>query len=114
MIPISEPFFLLVGNSLLLLALVMAVAGVALYPGARRESRRARSILEIAAVRKEVTISDISSETGLDREYVRKIIINMLISHVLFGYLEDDLFVRDTSGRPPFYGGRVMGVGGAY
>jgi hypothetical protein len=103
-IPFTEPIFNLIGNTLLVIGCLMIFAGLAIYPSSRIESKRIRSILEIVAVRKQVTISDISAETGLDREYIRTIITNMLIAHTLFGYLEDDLFVRDTSGRPLFYG----------
>ncbi len=114
LLPIDDFFFDYIGNGLIIAALVMIFAGLVLIPGSRRESRRIRSVLEIVAVRKEVSISDISAETGLEREYIRKIITNMLISHVLFGYLENDLFVRDTSGRPPFYGASGLGMAGTY
>ena len=114
MIPTTDLILQDIGNILFLTAGVMIIAGLALIPGSRREGRKIRNILEIVAVRKEVRISDIQSETGLDSEYIRKIITDMLISHILFGYLEDDLFVRDTSGRPPFYGVQKMGVSGAY
>ncbi len=108
--PFEDYFVNLLGNGLLLLGFAMIIAGLGLYPGARQESKRIRSILELVAVRKEVTISDVSAETGLDREYVRKVITDMLIAHTLFGYLEDELFVRDTSGRPLFYGAGRTGL----
>lgn len=110
--PFNDPISLIIGNSLLAFGVAMVLIGMAIYPGGAREAKRIRSILEIVAVRKEVTISDISAETGLDREYIRKVITDLLIANVLFGYLEDDLFVRDTSGRPPFYGAGRFGFGG--
>ena len=111
-LPFDDPFSLFMGNSFLAIGAGMILIGIAIYPSGAREAKRIRSILEIAAVRKEVTISDISAETGLDREYIRKVITDLLIANMLFGYLEDDLFVRDTSGRPPFYGAGRFGLGG--
>jgi hypothetical protein len=109
-IPVDIPIIHLIGNIILLISAIMIFAGIAYYPSGKKESRQIRSILEIVAVRKQVSISDISEETGLDREYIRKIITNMLIAHALFGYLEDDLFVRDTAGRPSIYYRRPFGL----
>jgi hypothetical protein len=109
-IPVDIPIMNLIGNIILLIGVIMIFAGIAYYPSGKQESKQIRSIVEIVAVRKQVSISDISEETGLDREYIRKIITNMLIAHALFGYLEDDLFVRDTAGRPLIYYGRHVGL----
>ncbi|MBN2228199.1 MAG: hypothetical protein JW779_01325 [Candidatus Thorarchaeota archaeon] len=87
--------------------IVLVIVGVVLIPSARNEARTRRKILEIAAVRKEVTISEISAETGIDSEYIRNLITTLLINGMLFGYLEGDLFVRDTSARPRYYGGQA-------
>ena len=106
-IPPFANFFLL----LIAVGFLLFLVGVAKAPGARRESAKWKSIIEIAAVRKEVSISDISYETGLDSEYIRKVLTQCLMSGYLFGYIEDDLFVRDTSGRRGYYPGR-MGLGG--
>ena len=90
---------------------ILIFIGVALVPSARSDAAKTQSILRIAAVRKEVTISEISHETGLDPEYIRDILERYLMSGYLFGYIEGDLFVRDTAGRPRYYG-RQMGLYG--
>lgn len=109
-IPFNEPILLIIGDIALFIGVVMIISGIALYPSGRSESKKIRSILEIVAVRKQISISDIRAETGLDTEYIRKVITNMLIAHALYGYLEDDLFVRDTSGGPRYYRGNPMGL----
>ncbi len=85
-------YLLLVGG------LILFLGGLSLVPGARKEYAKRQSILRIAGVRKEVSISDLSYETGLDPEYIREILTSFLISGFLFGYIEGDLFVRDTAG----------------
>lgn len=77
--------------------------GFALYPGSRRRAKLWRKVLEIAAVEKEVSISDLHVRTGIDSEVVRKILVHCLMNGMLFGYIEGDLFVRDTSARPSRY-----------
>lgn len=94
--------------------ILLLIIGLAMIPGVRRETIKTKSIIEIAAVRKEVTISEISQETGLDREYVREVLTKYLMSGFLFGYIEDDLFVRDTAGRPRHYGRGRMGFSSSY
>jgi hypothetical protein len=76
---------------------LLVLAGIVLVPSFRREVGKLQSILDIVIVRKEVTISEISSETGLDREYVQDVISKQLKIGLLFGHLEGDLFVCDTS-----------------
>jgi len=66
----------------------------------RRAQKKRQSVLEIVGVQREASISEIRSRTGLDSEEIRAIIVSALLSHQLFGYLEDDIFVRDISGRP--------------
>lgn len=80
--------------------ILMILIGSALIPSSRRARRKIKSIFEIAGVRKEVTISEISQETGLDSEYIRKVITDAILYKRLYGSLENDLFVRDTSERP--------------
>ena len=109
--PNFDPIFEIVSAVTLYGGILLVILGIALVPGVRRTTAMTRSIIEIAAVRKEVTISEISQETGLDREYIRKILTQHLISRFLFGYIEGDLFVRDTAGRPRF-SGRQMGLSG--
>ena len=99
-------FFLL----LIVIGVILFFVGVAKVPSARREQKNWQKILEIAAVRKEVSISDLSYETNLDSEYIRKVLTQCLMSGFLFGYIEDDIFVRDTAGRPGYFPGR-MGLG---
>ena len=108
----GDDIFSLVSQIMLYGGILMIVLGIALVPSARTETNKRKSVIEIVAVRKQVTISEISQETGLDREYIRQLLTNLLIAHALFGYIEDDLFVRDTSGRPRFSGGQ-MGLFGA-
>ena len=105
-IPHSDPAFEMFSSFTLWGGVLLVFIGIGLIPSARREARKTRSILEIAAVRKEVRISDIASETGLDSQYVRKALTQYLINGFLFGYIEDDLFVRDTAGRPRYYGSK--------
>jgi len=103
MIPsISNPFFNILSDVMLYGGAIFLVIGLVLIPGARKETARTQSILRIAAVRKEVTIQEISQETGLDPEYVRAVLERYLINGFLFGYIEGDLFVRDTAGRPRY------------
>ena len=94
-IPPFVSFFLL----LIAVGFILFIIGAVKAPNARRETAKWQSIIEIAAVRKEVSISDISYETRLDNEYVRNVLTQCLVGGYLFGYIENDLFVRDTSGR---------------
>ena len=100
--PASDSFFNTFSTIMLYGGVIILVIGLALVPSARKETARNQSILRIAAVRKEVTIQEISEETGLDPEYVRAILERYLMNRFLFGYIEGDLFVRDTAGRPPY------------
>lgn len=91
--------------------ILLLLVGFALIPGHRRKTAITTSILKIAAVRKEVTISEISHETGLDSEFVREVLTQYLMRGFLFGYIEGDLFVRDTGGRPrPVFRGGQSGL----
>ncbi len=75
------------------------IIGIASHPTRKRENMKIQSIIDIVSVRKQASISDIHAETGLDREYIQEVIAKRLISGSLHGYLEDDLFVRDTGAR---------------
>jgi len=110
--PNFDPIFEIISAVTLYGGILLVILGTALVPGVRRTNAMTKSIIEIAAVRKEVTISEISQETGLDREYVRETLTKYLMSGLLFGYIEGDLFVRDTAGRPRpvFRGGRQSGL----
>lgn len=88
--------------ALLVIGILLLLIGVIKIPGVRKEIASWQSVVGIAAVRKEVSISDISYETGLDSEYVREVLSNCLTNGLLHGYIEGDLFVRDTSGTPVY------------
>lgn len=105
--PIPDSFFNTFSTVLLYGGAILFIIGLALVPGARKETARTQSILRIAAVRKEVTIHEISQETGLDHEYVRATLERYLMNGFLFGYIEGDLFVRDTAGRPRYRSGQT-------
>ena len=106
--PNFDPTFELISSVCLYGGILLVLIGIALLPGVRRNTKMTRNIFEIAAVRKEVTISEISQETGLDREYVRNILTQYLVGNYLFGYIEGDLFVRDTAGRPRHGRGQMV------
>ncbi|MHA3963352.1 MAG: hypothetical protein AM325_007400 [Candidatus Thorarchaeota archaeon SMTZ1-45] len=94
-----------IGFQLIFLAIAfigfgLFAAGLGLYPSMRKRAKLWKKVLEIAAVEKEVTISDLHIRTGIDSEEVRKILAHCLMNGILFGYIEGDLFVRDTSARP--------------
>ncbi|MGD9396818.1 MAG: hypothetical protein PVJ05_10355 [Candidatus Thorarchaeota archaeon] len=92
--------------SLVVIAGLFLLIGLALYPGSRERAKLWKKVLEIAAVEKEVSISDLHMRTGIDAEVVRQILVHCLMRGMLFGYIEGDLFVRDTSARPsPYFRG---------
>jgi len=80
--------FMLIGGA------IAAIIGAILLIIGIPETKRNRSILEIAVVRKEVTISDISAQTGIDLEYIRNTISDLIMTGFLTGFLEDDRFVN--------------------
>jgi hypothetical protein len=94
--PLANTFYL----AILLAGVLMIVIGIALIPSSRRARRKIKSVYEIAAVRKQVTITEICEETGHDYEFVQKVITDGILYKRLYGYLEGDLFVRDTSKKP--------------
>jgi hypothetical protein len=89
--------FEIISSLILMSGVLLVLAGIALIPSFRRDAEKLGSILEIIDDREIVIISEISSETGLDREYVKNRILNQLKHGFLFGHLEGDLFVHDTS-----------------
>ena len=109
---VGAPFLQIIFIIFLGVGVVLLIMGLVTLPDTRRRSRLFRQVLEIAAVEKEVTISDIHTRTGIDSETVREILVACLINRILFGYIEGELFVRDTSGRPPAYPGRMGMYGG--
>ena len=85
------------GIPILLIGITMIVVGFAFIPGTRRAVRKVRSILDIIGIRKEVTITEICATTDLEREFVIDVLTKLVMSEHIYGYLEDDLFVRDVS-----------------
>lgn len=110
--PIADALFQMVFLAAIIVGAGLIIMGLALYPGTRRRGKIFRKVIEIAAVEKEVTISEIHTRTGIDSETVRQILVHCLVNRSLFGYIEDDLFVRDTSGRPTRYSGQPGLYGG--
>ena len=103
--PIAGIGFQWIFVAMVLIGVGLFVAGLGSLPGTRRRAKLWKTVLEIAAVEKEVTILDISQRTGIDSEMVRKVLVHCLMNYMLFGYIEGDLFVRDTSARPFRYRG---------
>ena len=99
--------FSLVTQIMSVMGIIMVAAGLALVPGARAEMSKRKKVIEIVGVRKQVTITELSQETGLDREYIRQLLTKLLVGYAIFGYIEDDLFVRDTSGSPYYRSGQT-------
>ncbi|MHA2359414.1 MAG: hypothetical protein ACXAB5_04015 [Candidatus Thorarchaeota archaeon] len=105
--PMVDAIFQMLFLTLLFIGVGLTIMGIALVPASRKRAAILRRVLEIAAVEKEVTISEIHTRTGIDSETVRQILVHRLMNSILFGYIEDDLFVRDTSGRPRLYKGQT-------
>ena len=80
--------FMLIGGG------IAAIIGAILLGIGIPETKRIRSILQIVLVRKEVTISEISTQTGFDEEYIRKTISDLVMTGFLTGFLEDDRFLN--------------------
>lgn len=108
--PLAETWFQNISLAMVLFGVGFLALGFGLLPSARNRAKVRKKVLEIAAVEKEVTISDLHVRTGIDPETVREILAHCLINGILFGYIEGDLFVRDTSARP-FY---ARGASGLY
>jgi len=108
----DEVEFIMARYAMLFGGLVAAILGAIVIPGGRRESRNVNRIIEIVAVEKEATFSEISERTGLEPEYIRKIITQLLTSGFLVGYIENDTFMRNTSARPERSENGQMGLFG--
>jgi len=90
----SSSWILLATGSFLL------VVGAFLLVSGSKSDREEYSVLEIAAMRKKVTITELQRETNLPRETIERILRDALLNQRLSGYLEDDEFVRDVSVSP--------------
>ena len=93
---------LLTSTSLILLVTgsVLLVVGLFLMGPGSKSVRKEDSILEIAAMRKKVTITELQEETNLPRETIERILREALLNQRLSGYLENEEFVRDVSVSP--------------
>lgn len=58
------------------------------------------SVVEIATMRKKVTITELQRETNLPRETIERILRDALLNQWLSGYLDEEEFVRDVSVSP--------------
>ncbi len=85
---------------LLVTGLFLLVVGVFLVGLGSKSVSEENSVLEIAAMRKKVTITELQRETNLSRETIERILRDALLNQWLSGYLEDDEFVRDVSVSP--------------
>ena len=90
----SISLILLVTGGLLL------VVGLFLMGPGSKSARKENSVLEIASMRKKVTITELQSETNLPREAIERILRDALLNQRLSGYLQDEEFVRDVSVSP--------------
>ena len=90
----STSLILLVTGSLLL------VVGLLLLGLGSKSVSKEYIVLEIAAMRKKVTIAELQRETNLPRETIERILRDALLNQWLSGYLEDEEFVRDVSVSP--------------
>jgi hypothetical protein len=106
----NEAAFIILQYVLSFSGVVEVAIGYILHSRGRRESREVNQILEIVAVERQATFSEISERTGLEPEYIRDIIIKFLRSNSLFGYIEDDTFYRDIADRPSRREESGMGV----
>jgi len=90
----STSLILLVAGGLLL------VVGVFLMGPGSKSVREEHNVLEIATMRKKITITELQRETNLPRETIERILRDALLNQRLSGYLEDEEFVRDVSISP--------------
>jgi hypothetical protein len=90
----STSWILLATGSFLL------VVGVFLGGLGSKSVSKEYTVIEIAAMRKKVTITELQRETNLPRETIERILRAALMNQKLTGYLENDKFVRDTSVSP--------------
>jgi hypothetical protein len=88
------------GWALIALAVLALIAGYRPHKRAAAYHKKRQAVYEIAGVARSVTISGLSERTGIDPEMVHQILTRLILSHSLYGYIEDDVFVRDTSGPP--------------
>ncbi len=90
----STSWILLATGSFLL------VVGVFLGGLGSKSVSKEYTVIEIAAMRKKVTITELQRETNLPRETIEEILRDALLNQWLSGYLTDEEFVRDVSVSP--------------
>jgi hypothetical protein len=95
------PELSLLTNFSIFSGLASIFVGVILVPATVNENKK-RRIMKIIGVRNRLALFDISTETGFDSEYIRKVITELLHSHAIFGHIEDDFFIRDIDGHSPY------------
>ncbi len=97
--PHMQDDILFTSTSLILLVtgLFLLVVGVFLWGPDSETVRKESSVLEIASMRKKVTITELQRETDLPRETIEEILRDALLNQWLSGYLDDEEFVRDIS-----------------
>jgi hypothetical protein len=100
--PEMQDDVLFTSTSLILLVTgsVLLVVGLFLMGPGSKSVRNEDSVLEIAAMRKKVTITELEEETNLPRETIERILRDALLNQRLSGYLENEEFVRDVSISP--------------
>ena len=93
---------LFTSTSLILLVTgsVLLVVGLILSGLGSESVSNEYTVLEIAAMRKKVTITELQRETNLPGETIERILRDALLNQWLSGYLEDEVFVRDASVSP--------------
>jgi len=82
---------------LLVIGLFLLVVGLFLWGPGSKSVHKEYNVLEIAAMRKKVTITELQRETNLPRETIEEILRDALLNQWLSGYFEGEEFVRDVS-----------------
>ena len=96
----ADAIILILSGILVVGGILLRLLGAFLWgPGSKR-SREEDTVIEIASMRKSVTISELETETGYHPERIEEILRDALMNQKLTGYLENERFVRDTSVSP--------------
>ncbi len=100
--PHMQEDVLFVSISLILLVTggLLLVVGLFLMGPGSKSGREEYNVLEIADIRKKVTIAELQRETNLPRETIERILRDALLNQRLSGYLEEEEFIRDVSVSP--------------
>jgi len=100
--PQMQDDVLFTSTSLILLVIgsLLLVGGLFLLGLGSKGVGKEYNVVEIAAMRKKVTITELQRETNLPRETIERILRDALLNQWLSGYLKDEEFVRDVSVSP--------------